>query len=184
MISNSLILKGERYLNILEISCVALLLFITFAFQIILNELPCPLCLLQRVGFLLATLGLLMNLRFGFHPSHYALTILSALFSAFVALRQVALHVVPNTGAYGNAFLGLHLYTWSFIVALVMVAGTTIMLAFDRQYQTSDKAICSPIVLHTLFAIIALLTVSNIIDMWMICGASACPDNPIHYIWH
>ncbi|HYF98220.1 MAG TPA: disulfide bond formation protein B [Coxiellaceae bacterium] len=183
MRGNLLIVNGERFLNIIEILCIALMLLLAFALQFIMHELPCPLCLLQRFGFLLASFGLLMNLRFGFHPSHYALTILSALFTAFVALRQVALHVVPGTGSYGSAVFGLHLYTWCFVIALVVVIGTTIMLGIDRQYGSTDKTICKPWIMNTVFAIIAILIASNIFSVLMECGLAVCPDNPLHYAW-
>lgn len=180
---NSTILKAEKALNILELFCIGLLLFMAFAFQIVLRELPCPLCLLQRFGFLLASFGLLMNIRFGFHPSHYALTLISALFTAFVALRQIALHVVPGTGAYGDPVFGFHMYTWCFIISMVIVLATTLMLSIDRQYEQHSEAICKPWVMNALFAIIAVLVVMNIVNIWMQCGFSVCPDNPLHYAW-
>jgi disulfide bond formation protein DsbB len=38
-------------LNALGLYAVALVLLIAFAAQLLLNELPCPLCLLQRIQF-------------------------------------------------------------------------------------------------------------------------------------
>ncbi len=87
-----------------EIVGVCLILVVALGFQIFLHDLPCPLCMLQRIGFFGVTLGLLMNLRLGLHPSHYALSLLSALFTGFVALRQIALHVVPVLDPMGFHF--------------------------------------------------------------------------------
>ena len=110
---------AERFFNFIELTGIFFMLLLCFIFQIVLHELPCPLCLLQRLGFLCVALGFMMNLRFGLRPSHYAISILSALFTGFVALRQIALHVVPGSGSYGAAFLGMHLYTWSFVISMV-----------------------------------------------------------------
>ncbi len=176
------IVFAERSLNALELSCICLMLLMAFTFQIVFKELPCPLCLLQRLGFLMAAFGLLMNLRFGLRPSHYAMTLLGALFTSFVALRQVALHVVPGTGAYGNAFLGFHLYTWCFIISMLVVISTTFLMSVDRVYNAHPEK-HSPYLTNSLFAAIVILLLMNIIGVLMECGLSQCPDNPLHYIW-
>lgn len=170
----------EKIFNMLELSGIAIMLILAFAFQIIFHELPCPLCLLQRLGFLGVALGFLMNLRFGLRPSHYAISLFSALFTSFVALRQIALHVVPGTGTYGDAILGLHLYTWSFIISMAIVLSTTIMMGFDRQYQTNiNNNKHFKRLTDVFFAVIVLLLVANITSVFMVCGFSECPENPI-----
>jgi disulfide bond formation protein DsbB len=174
---------AEWLCNALELSGILLVLFMALLFQIVLNELPCPLCLLQRVGFFGIALGFLMNLRYGLRPSHYAMIILSALFTSFVALRQIALHVVPGTGSYGSAMFGFHLYTWSFIVSMIVIIVTTILMSQDRQYL--------PIhwdnhrvrwIAHLLFLILIILLAINIGSVLLECGLSECPDNPVSYI--
>ena len=52
-------------LNALGLYAVALVLVIAFAAQLLLNELPCPLCLLQRIQFAMLAVGPILNLRFG-----------------------------------------------------------------------------------------------------------------------
>src|SRR5580698_8453161 len=113
--------KIERICVMLQLSGIMLLLSLAFFFQIVMNELPCLLCILQRIGFLATAFGFLMNLRFGLRPSHYAMALTGALFTSFVALRQIALHVVPGTGTYGQPVLGMHLYTWSFLISMLIV---------------------------------------------------------------
>lgn len=92
---DKLITRIESICNAAELAGIFLVLTVALVLQMFFHEVPCTLCLLQRVGFIGIALGFLMNLRFGFYPSHYALVILSALFTSFVALRQIALHVVP-----------------------------------------------------------------------------------------
>ncbi len=168
--------------NLVEYMAVLLILCMTFYFQLVLHELPCPLCLLQRVGMMGIIFGFLLNFRFGYHPSHYAIVLLSSVFTAFVAMRQIALHVIPGTGAYGSAFLGLHLYTWSFIAAILIALSTIVLMGIDKQYLKEVKAtVFSKRWLNTLFALALFIITLNIISVTLECGFSACPDNPVTY---
>ena len=54
-----------RDLNALGLLAVSLVLATALFLQVTVGELPCPLCLLQRVGFVAAGFGLLLNVRFG-----------------------------------------------------------------------------------------------------------------------
>lgn len=129
----------ERFCNAAELIGILLVLALAVLWQVIYKELPCPLCLLQRLGFFGVALGFLLNLRFGLRPSHYAIVLFSALFTAFVALRQIALHVVPGSGSYGSAILGMHLYSWSFVAAMAIILVTILLMSVDRQYQAARK---------------------------------------------
>jgi disulfide bond formation protein DsbB len=175
--------KVEYIFNMLAVLGISIVLMMGFIFQFFLHELPCPLCLLQRVGFTLIAMGFLFNLRFGLRPSHYAIVLLSAVYTGFVALRQVSLHVIPGTGNYGSAIFGLHMYTWSFIFSVLAIIVTTIMLGIDRQYEpahinnTQYKKY-----VHALFALFFIITLANAISVWAECGWQECPDNPTGYI--
>lgn len=172
----------ERIANFFELAGIIIVLLLAFAFQISFRELPCPLCLLQRIGFMCIAFGFLLNFRFGLRPSHYSIVLFSALFTAFVAMRQIALHVVPGTGAYGSALFGLHLYTWSFILAMIIVIFTTFLLGFDRQYKPSSPTnIRWTYLTHFLFLVVTLVILGNIVSNVLECGLGECPDNPVNY---
>jgi hypothetical protein len=87
---------------------------------------------LQRVALVGVAYGLLLNLRYGPQPQGYAIMLLAALFGMSVAGRQVLLHIVPGSGAYGALLLGLHLYTWSFILFALVILGTAVLLVVPR----------------------------------------------------
>jgi disulfide bond formation protein DsbB len=183
MKKNTSIFYYERIANVMEIVGVCIVLLLAFLMQFVFKELPCPLCLLQRFGFLAIAFGLLLNLLFGFRPSHYSITLLSAIFTGFVAMRQIALHVIPGTGAYGSAILGLHLYTWSLIIAVLIIISISILLGVDRQYlEKAHKKKAWEYIVHALFAVMVFLTVANIVSIIFECGFKQCPDNPTHYI--
>src|SRR5258707_8934067 len=122
-------------LNALSLYAVALVLAAAFAAQLALHELPCPLCLLQRILFATLAIGPILNIRFGPRPSHYATSLLAAVAGAAVSTRQVLLHIMPGDAGYGSALMGYHYYTWAligFIAAIVLLAS---ILLFDRQFE-------------------------------------------------
>lgn len=103
-----------------------------FYFQFGLGEYPCPLCITQRMGMMLSSLGpvfILVNaLRGRLTPPLFmtglGLAILGALLGASMSIRQILLHIEPGDPGYGGAVFGLHLYTWalvSFVVVMVFV---------------------------------------------------------------
>src|SRR5262249_58858583 len=51
-------------LNALGLYAIALILLVAFGAQLILQELPCPLCLLQRIQFAMLAVVPILNLRF------------------------------------------------------------------------------------------------------------------------
>jgi disulfide bond formation protein DsbB len=169
-------------LNALGLYAVALVLAAAFAAQFVLHELPCPLCLLQRILFATLAVGPILNIRFGPRPSHYALSLFAAVAGAVVSTRQVLLHILPGDAGYGSALLGYHYYTWAligFIAAIVLLAS---ILLFDRQFD-DDK---TQLVAGTAFAQAAVwlvigLTALNTITTLLECGFGACADNPLVY---
>jgi disulfide bond formation protein DsbB len=173
----------SRLLNALGLIAVDLVLLLALADQLWYHDLPCPLCLLQRAGFIAAGFGLVLNLLFGPRPSHYGVVILGAAAGAAVSIRQILLHIVPGTGSYGNAFLGLHLYTWAFLLFALMIAGSAVLLLYDRQFGRpepwSQHLDALPLAAFVLFA---ALVAADLVSALLICGFGACPDNPTHYL--
>jgi disulfide bond formation protein DsbB len=170
-------------LNVLSLYAVALVLAAAFAAQLLLHELPCPLCLLQRLQFAVLAIGPIMNVRFGPRPSHYALSLLAAAAGAAFSARQVLLHILPGDAGYGTALFGYHYYTLAligFAVAIVLLAG---ILLFDRQFEDDDAAHPGA---PDGFAITAVwlvigLTALNVVSTLLECGFGACADNPVAY---
>jgi disulfide bond formation protein DsbB len=170
-------------LNALSLYALAGLLASAFAAQLLLGELPCPLCLLQRVLFATLAVGPMLNIRFGPRPSHYAMSLLAATAGAVVSSRQVLLHIMPGDAGYGSALLGYHYYSWAligFIAAIVLLAA---ILLFDRQFE-DDGA--TQLVAGGVFAYVAVwlvigLTALNVVSAFLECGPRACADNPVVY---
>ena len=125
-------------LNVLSLYAVAAVLAAAFAAQLWLGELPCPLCLLQRIQFAMLAVGPILNVRFGPRPSHYALSLLAAAAGAAFATRQVLLHILPGDPGYGTALFGYHYYTWALIGFFAAILLLSAMLLFDRQFEPGE----------------------------------------------
>ncbi|WP_425105611.1 disulfide bond formation protein B [Ancylobacter sp.] len=171
----------SRLLNALGLIAVGAVLLVAFYDQFVGGELPCPLCILQRAGFVGVGVGLALNLKFGPRPSHYALAILSAMAGGAVAARQVLLHIVPGTGTFGAPFLGLHFYSWALLLFIVIIAGCALLLLFDRQFEPAPRLYKLGGLGLFAFALIALLALGNGVSTVLECGGGLCPDDPVGY---
>lgn len=172
-----------RTVNAAAITGICVVLLGAYGMQFILHEFPCPLCLLQRVGMMGVAFGAMLNLKFGPRAGHYGISLMSALFGASVSVRQILLHIVPGTGAYGSPILQLHLYTWAFIIFVITALIISILLMFDNQFENRADA---PIALRgyakIIFMVMIVIASANIVTTFLECGIKPCPDNPDRYI--
>ena len=173
----------SRSINSLALLGVCGVLSFAFAWQLVFHEPPCPLCLLQRIAFVLTGIGLLLNVRFGPAPLHYGVTILSALGGAFASARQVALHIGPGDPGYGAPFLGLHFYTWGLLAFVALIAYCGLMLSLDRANAEYTMPRTTGPYARLIMWLFFLLVLANLGSTLLECGFGACPDNPSHYLW-
>ena len=160
--------------------CVSLLM--AFFLQIFNGEIPCPLCMLQRVGLMMVGFGFFLNVRFGPSAIHYAVIILSAMIGASVSLRQDLLHIVPGTGGYGSTIFGYHLYTWGFIAFMSTIIFAAVMLVVDRNRLAGQKFQSATWIATALGTLLVLLAAGNLITNLLVCGVSICSGDPTGYI--
>lgn len=165
----------QYFLNALFIIVIGSVLMGAFAYQIIKQEAPCPLCLLQRLAMVGITVGCVMNLKFGINMTHYGLILISAIFGSSVSLRQIGLHVCPQFYTFGEPVFGFSLYTWAFFVFASSILATAVLLYMFG--SNKDKNQSKPIKawFHQIaFIYIALITISEVIVTFNLCGFSAC----------
>lgn len=170
-------------LNVLALYALSAVLLGGFAIQIVRNELPCPLCLLQRVFLCALAIGPILNLKFGPRPSHYALSMLAALAGAAVSVRQILLHILPGDPGYGSPIFGYHYYTWAFILFALALVLLALILLLDRQFDVRHLAAPDAPGPAARFAVLLAigLAAANILSTLAICGFAECPDNPVRY---
>ena len=177
------------WLNALALAAVCGSLLEAFYWQIFFNELPCPLCQLQRVALTLAGIGMMLNIRFGPSAVHYAIILASALGGATASARQILLHIAPGDTGYGSTLFGLHFYTWGFISFVIMMLFCAVMLCLDRNQLSLPRAqrlsATQSYKKMTAFLVglFFIITAANLISAIMVCQFGACPDNPTTYLW-
>jgi disulfide bond formation protein DsbB len=168
-------------LNALALYAISAVLLAAFYFQVALNELPCPLCLLQRVGFIALAVGPVLTLRHGPRPAHYGLVILAALVGAGIAARQILLHIAPGDPGYGSVFLGYHFYTWAFVCFAVAIAAAAAMLLGEGQLERESAAPTPDLFATAAVWLIIAVTLLNAASVVLQCGFGACPADPVRY---
>jgi disulfide bond formation protein DsbB len=166
-------------LNGVGLAGLIVVLLVAYADQFAGHDLPCPLCLLQRVAVAGVAFGLLLNLRYGPQPSAYGIMLLAALFGMAVAGRQILLHIAPGTGSYGAPLLGMHFYTWSFLLFAAVILGTAILLLLPRP-TSPVRPLPRQLQYGLAWAAIGV-TALNAVTTFLQCEPLECPDNPVNY---
>jgi disulfide bond formation protein DsbB len=165
-----------------------LLLAAAFAVQLNTGELPCPLCVMQRIGSMMYALGplhILMRSRAGSLAAQdvavgCGIAIVAALVGAAASSRQVLLHILPGDQGYGSPVLGLHLYTGSLIACACQIAASH--NAARRGLVAHRSSGYPPAVKFTVFAF-ALLVVANLLSVVAEAGWNwDLPADPVKYL--
>lgn len=163
-----------------------------FFIQFVKGEFPCPLCMLQRYGMILATLGallIIMQARRGeLTTARYAqglgMGLVGVLAGASVSVRQIELHILPGDPGYGEPFLRLHLYTWAFITfAIVMIYVGVMLMLMPRgipEAPPPDSPLrkVSTVIIWLFMGVVA----ANVVAIIFLEGfAWVLPDDPDSY---
>lgn len=159
-----------------------------FGAQFIGGELPCPLCILQRMAMILCAAGpawlLATSLRREVDASDYArcygASALAAVLGACMSGRQVLLHIAPGDPGYGEPVLGMHLYTWALVVfaTVVAVSGAHLFLLTPARPERLPLRGLS----RATFLLLVAVTVANAAAVLALEGFHwVLPDNPTHY---
>jgi disulfide bond formation protein DsbB len=172
----------------LEILILCSVLLGAMTVQFVGRELPCPLCILQRLAMMLAAIGaafIIRSARGGeltlaeFATGH-GMILLAGLGGAAISARQVLLHIVPPDPGYGGVVLGLHLYTWALVVFLCLIGSTAVCLLFARWFTdgTAKFGWWSSVTVGLLGIVILANTVAIFFEQgfhWKL------PDDPVRY---
>ena len=147
------------------------------------HALPCPLCLLQRLGMIAVAIGPLMNILFGFRAVHYGVAIISALFGASVSIRHTLLHVCMNFSSFGHPVFGFELYTWAFLVACSSIFATGLLLMIAETSEEYSKPISLRPLGYIAIIYLILIVAANIVGTFLECGFGFCSDNPTQLVY-
>lgn len=182
---------AHLYLAAASLNVWALILMLAggIAEQLIIGELPCPLCVMQRVALMLCALGplhiLLSSRSDGLTVRAAAvgngMAIVAALLGAAVAGRQMLLHIAPGDPGFGSPVLGIHLYTWALIAFVCQIAASGVLLLAVAWLE--EKAAKWPSTARfTAIAFVAIVTV-NLLAVVAEAGLNwGLPENPVDYL--
>jgi disulfide bond formation protein DsbB len=154
-------------------------LLVAYADQFAGHDLPCPLCLLQRVAVVGVAFGLLLNLRYGPQPSSYGIMLLAALFGMAVAgtadpAAYQPRHRVVRGAAARAAFL--------YVVVPAVRGGDPRHRHPAAAAATNITRAALPRQLQYGLAWAAIgMTALNAVTTFLQCGPLECPDNPVNY---
>jgi disulfide bond formation protein DsbB len=128
-----------RQLELAAIAGICFLLLDAFFYQLVLGELPCAFCNLIRVCFMLLGSGLLLNQVFGINPWNYVLSGFGALIGSILSLLFMFAKALPGSKPTGSAILGLHMYTWTFMVFTAAIMFCLVMaVLYARRVPGGD----------------------------------------------
>ncbi|THD51061.1 MAG: disulfide bond formation protein B [Bradyrhizobium sp.] len=142
------------------------------------GEIPCPLCLLQRVAMFGVCFGIIMHFRHGYSARNDGVGMLFALLLMMVSVRQTLLDIYPRPGhSYiGSAVLGLHMPVWSVVIAMAILAAFAIKFAILGDEHLRDRP--PPAALGRLAKLLSLYVIAigliNFGSVILQCGADAC----------
>ena len=173
-------LLNHAYLLLVMLG-IAAILTTAMVLQYAKGELPCPLCLLERLAMLGVCFGIVLHLRTGFSHQNTGFTLLAALFLLVVAVRQSLLDIYPRPGhAYiGSAVFGLHMPVWATVIALAILLAYAIKLSVlggDEHLREHDIA-QFPLLRNVAMAIAAYVTAIcavNLVSVIVQCGFGEC----------
>lgn len=181
-----------RALNFVGMMAMIAILLGAYGYQFWYRELPCTLCLLQRVAMMAVALGAAMNVMLGPDPRHYGICIVSSVFGAAVSVRQSLLHINPffdsrvskptlsptSNPPFGHAVLGFDLYIWGVLIfgAVILAAGLALLFR-DQFKQVLEQPRwlrrLADIGVGILFVVAAIETLTTFLE----CGFGDCPND-------
>jgi disulfide bond formation protein DsbB len=159
---------------------IAAILTAAMVMQYVWGELPCPLCLLQRVALFGVCFGIIATFRLGDSGRNSGLSLLFAIFLLVVSVRQSLLDIYPRPGhAYiGSAVFGIHMPVWCILIALALLFAYTLKLAIldsqgARAIPLSEfPALACAARVASIFVIV--LCAINLVSVIVQCGFDAC----------
>jgi disulfide bond formation protein DsbB len=166
---------------LMVMAVVVAILVAAMAIQFLKGELPCPLCLLQRVALLGVCFGIVLNMRRGFTYRNNGISLVSALFLLIVAARQTLLDIYPRPGHeyIGSAVFGIHMPVWSVVVALALLSAFAVEMAVLGREASLDRVGIERFprlkrVAGGLCAVVVAIAVINLVSAFVQCGLGEC----------
>ena len=181
-------MTAQRLLALVNYTYLLLVMFViagilttAMSLQYANGELPCPLCLLERVAMLGVCFGIMLNFRRGFSYQNTGFSLLFAIVLLVVSVRQSLLDIYPRPGHQyiGSAIFGIHMPVWSIIIALTLLTSYAVKLAIlgDDEYLHEADASEFPAIRRIadiLSVYVIAICLINLVSVVLQCGFGEC----------
>jgi disulfide bond formation protein DsbB len=141
------------------------------------GEIPCPLCLLQRVAMFGVCFGIMLDFHHGRSARNAGFSMLFALLLRILSARQTLLDIYPRPGhSYtGSAVLGLHMPVWSVIIAVAILVAYAIKFAvLGEPLRNPEPSPGLNRIARLLSLYVIAICLINFGSVLLQCGAGAC----------
>jgi disulfide bond formation protein DsbB len=175
--SSSIVTVLDRLILLAMLTVLAAILTAAMVMQYGLNEIPCPLCLLQRVAMFGCCFGLITQLRADNSERGTGIALIFAVLLLVIAVRQTLLDIYSRPGHeyIGSAVLGLHLPVWSVVIAVALLLGLALRLAlFGGARATLNDSVIRRVLVQPLAIYVVLICAINFLSVIAQCGLDQC----------
>jgi disulfide bond formation protein DsbB len=173
-----LAVMADRLILWLMLLALAGVLTAAMAFQYVDREIPCPLCLLQRVALFGCCFGLIQQLRDGETERGAGIALIFSVLLLVISVRQTLLDIVPRPGhAYiGSAVFGVHMPVWSVLIAVALLLGFAVRLALFGGPRATPEPEGSTWrrLTHGLCVYVVVICAINAVSVLVQCGLGQC----------
>ncbi|MDR2574740.1 MAG: disulfide bond formation protein B [Desulfovibrio sp.] len=170
--------KISRYTPLFNALWVTVLLCViggSLFIQFVIGDLPCRLCMWQRMSMMLIVAVLLVNLRFGQNMRNYGIILIIAVFGASVSIRQILSYIAPGSPGYGPAVFGLHTYTWALLVFVCSILASAVMLILNSTPKDGGTEPLPEPVVKGLIGVTMAVALTLSVATFFQCGLDVCP---------
>jgi len=169
----------DRLVLLLMLLALAAVLTAAMVMQVVFGEIPCPLCLLQRVAMLGCCFGLIHQLHAEESERGTGIAMVFAVVLLVISVRQTLLDIVPRPGHeyVGSAVLGLHMPVWSVVIAVALLLGFALRFALfgaPRDVAPAPGTVVRRCA-RGLEIYVLLVAGLNLVAVVLQCGLGDCP---------
>lgn len=163
-----------RIINFLALFATCAVLLFVLYWQLVGDDLPGALALMQRIALVGIGLGFLLNVRFGSSESHFGIVIASAAIGLVIAARQAVAYAAGSGVALGQPMLEWPFYYWTvagFFGAIVLGAA---LLFIEGQFVEGLRDTRPSGAAQAAGWLFVLVALAHVVSALLQCGFEAC----------
>jgi disulfide bond formation protein DsbB len=146
--------------------------------QYAFEEIPCPLCLLQRFAMFGCCFGIVQQLHSGTSERGTGISLIFSILLLVISVRQTLLDLFPRPGHeyVGSAIFGVHMPIWCVFIAIALLLGFAIRLALFGGPRSAPEAEGAPMrrLTQGLVIYVVFICAINFFSVAVQCGLGEC----------